>query len=153
MLLHPNKNMTTKKRGFSKAEREEIISNAYRLARSGTLSNYLKKNEHIIPKEDMKYLERINKINKTALKLKEFRRIIERGYFSRFEEGYARKIIEDNFYNSMTERVDPNYILNELKTISDNYHDSKIKEFNARKKEAIINLDEIFREARAKKSA
>lgn len=142
--------MSTKRRGYNKAEKEEIIDNAYRLARSGLLSNYLKMYAHIIPENDKKYLVQSNKINKTGRELKEFRRFSERlsglGLL-----GYATDIIRKNLADSVTERIGSNYMRSELESIIYDYYDSKIKELNAGRNDAKLVLDEIFKNTRAEK--
>lgn len=142
--------MSTKRRGYNKAEKEEIIDNAYRLARSGLLSNYLKMYAHIIPEKEKKYLEQSNKINKTARELKEFRRFSERlsglGLL-----GYAADIIRKNLANSVTERIGSNYMRSEIESIIYDYYDSKINELNAGRNDVKLVLDEIFKDNQAKK--
>lgn len=142
--------MTTKKRGYSKAEKEEIINNAYKLARDGLLSNYLKMYAHIVPEKEKKYLVQSDKINKTGRELKEFRRFSERlsglGLL-----GYAADIIRKNLANNITERIGSNYMRSEIESIIYDYYDSKIKELNAGRNDVKLVLDEIFTKVQAKK--
>jgi hypothetical protein len=150
MLLHAIKNMTTKKRGFTKAEKEIIRDNAYMLAREGLLSNYLKKYPTVVSEKEKKHLEQANNINKTARQLKEFEEI-SKSLSGMGVLAYAKVIVEKNFSNDTTERIDPNYIRDKVERILYDYYDSKIEELNSGRNDAKLVLDEIFKNAQEKK--
>lgn len=142
--------MTTKKRGFGKAEKEEIINIAYFLARDGLLGKYLKQYPTILPEKDKKYLEQANNVNKIARQLKEFEKI-SKSLGGMGILGYAKAIIEKNFGNDTIDRINPNYIRDKVERILYDYYDSKIEELNAAKSEIKSELDEIFKYTRLKK--
>lgn len=137
----------------TKKEKKEIINNAYRLAREGLLQPYMinlakyAKYESVFTENQKKYLKQVSKINQITGLLKTLRFSCRHNISGAHLLGDAKHVLEKNFENTVPERVDTNYIRDEIEKILQDYYNFKIKELNFEKDIIKSSFDEIFNDA------